>query len=277
MRKINELVHKFSDNAGDAVIDKVLAQLEHAIELKDQGKDDEADKVVNDLKAWLDDSIQQLENCTKEDEIEIERAMLPKYGEIIAEGDRIRLGVVREDEKEKYLAVSYEYSFMKSAFKDKKFLENLWDEFLSETAFVCSIYEKESGRYVGYCSVKSLRKDDWELAIELIPSECHKGYGSEALTLLMRTLHELTGKRFFCARVELDNHPSQGLMKKIGGHPDGVSEFLLHGEDIDKFREEYKDQITDEIRAVAEDFCMDAEDMLGYVLRYRFDMMDRQS
>ena len=30
--------------------------------------------------------------------------------------------------------------------------------------------------------------------------------------------------------------------------------------------------ITDEIREVAEEFCMEAEDLLGYVLEYRFDM-----
>ena len=29
--------------------------------------------------------------------------------------------------------------------------------------------------------------------------------------------------------------------------------------------------ITDEIRNVAEEFCMEAEDILGYVLEYRFD------
>ena len=61
-------------------------------------------------------------------------------------------------------------------------------------------------------------------------------------------------------------------MKKLGATPNGISEFLLHGEEIEKFKEEYKDMITDEIRAVAAEFCMDAEDILGYVLEYRFDV-----
>ena len=42
---------------------------------------------------------------------------------------------------------------------------------LSDNSFVCSIYDKKSRDYVGYCSVKSLVKDDWELAIELLPDE----------------------------------------------------------------------------------------------------------
>ena len=57
--------------------------------------------------------------------------------------------VAFEEEREKYLAVSYEYSFMKSAYKDERFVETTWKEFLSYTSFVCSIYEKENGEYVG--------------------------------------------------------------------------------------------------------------------------------
>ena len=111
-----------------------------------------------------------------------------------------------------------------------------------------------------------------ELAIELKSEECHKGYGTEALSLLMNALYKLTGRRYFRARVEIDNHASQGLMKKLGAAPNGISEFLLHGEDIEKFQEENKENITDEIRDVAAEFCMDAEDILGYVLEYRFDV-----
>lgn len=33
----------------------------------------------------------------------------------------------------------------------------------------------------------------------------------------------------------------------------------------------------DEIREVAAEFCMDAEDILGYVLEYRFDVEKEQA
>lgn len=162
-----------------------------------------------------------------------------------------------------------------TAYKEKSFRKDMWKEFISDNAFVCSIYDKTSGDYVGYCSIKNLSKDDWELAIELKSDECHKGYGTEALTIFMESVHKLTDRRFFRVRVEIDNHTSQGLMKKLGATPNGISEFLLHGEAIEKFQEEHKDMITDEIRKVATDFCMDAEDILGYVLEYRFDMVKK--
>ena len=52
----------------------------------------------------------------------------------------------------------------------------------------------------------------------------------------------------------------------------GVSEFCLHGEDITLFQNENRHLIDEKIREVAYEFSMDAEDILGYVLVYRFDM-----
>ncbi|MBQ3163815.1 MAG: GNAT family N-acetyltransferase [Lachnospiraceae bacterium] len=273
MGKITELKHKLQKKAGQVIVEEAIKRLEAAIELKDQGKEAEGDKVVNDMKAWLDGLIEEFEKKQgPEEQPIIGRSSLPQFGEVIAEGDKVILGVIKVEEKEKYLSVNSEYSCMKKAFEDKKFREETWKDFVSDNSFVCSIYDKKSRDYVGYCSVKSLVKDDWELAIELLPDACHKGYGTESLSLLMQALHELTGRRYYRARVEIDNHASQGLMKKLGAIPNGISEFLLHGEEIEKFQEEYKDMITDEIRAVAAEFCMDAEDILGYVLEYRFDV-----
>lgn len=277
MGMISEMKRKIKSKAERALIEEAIKRLESAIELKEQGKDAEGDAVVNDMKDWLNGIIEGIEkNVVQEEPSVIERSSLPQAGEVVAGGDKIILGVIKEEEREKYLAVSYEYSYMKEAYKDERFVETIWKEFLSDASFVCSIYEKESGEYVGYCSIKNLSKSDWELAIELKPEECHKGYGTEALPLLMQAMHELTGRRYFRARVEIDNHASQGLMKKLGATPNGISEFLLHGEEIEKFQEENKENITDEIREVAAEFCMDAEDILGYVLEYRFDAKKEQ-
>lgn len=66
-------------------------------------------------------------------------------------------------------------------------------------------------------------------------------------------------------------------MKKLGATPNGISEFLFHGKETEKFQEENMENITDEIREVAAEFCMDAEDILGYVLEYRFDVEKEQA
>ena len=273
MSMLTDMKKKFKGKAEQALVQEVIKRLETAIDLKEQGKESEGDAVVNEMKDWLEGIIQGIEKTVEpEGQPVIERSSFLQSGDSVAEGDKVRLGVIREDEKEKYLAVSYEYSFMKGAYKEEEFREATWKEFLSDNAFVCSIYDKVSGEYVGYCSIKDFTKDNWELAIELKPDECHKGYGTESLSLLMQAVHRLTGRRYFRARVEIDNHASQGLMKKLGARENGISEFLLHGDEIEKFQEENKDKITDEIRAVAADFCMDAEDILGYVLEYRIDV-----
>lgn len=275
MGRLRDAKYDFDKQNEKAVIENVIERLKFAVELKEQGRVEERDKVVNEVRIWIEDKIQELEKrVNPEMEMPHKCFVFPKEGEIVAVGNKVVLRVINADEKEKYLAVSYEYSFMKGAFKKESFRDSLWEEFISDNAFVCSVYEKVSGEYIGYCSIKNLLKEEWELAIELKSSECHKGYGTEALSLFMKEVNKLTGRRFFRARVELDNHASQKLMKKLGAIPNGISEFMLHGEEINVFQETYKHMITDEIREVAADFCMDAEDMLGYVLEYRFDMMN---
>lgn len=273
MGKILEKQRKFSDESHDAFLEEIKTLLEKAVELKNQGKEKESNEVMQEVKMWLDNKVEQFEEESKADAlVPIERSVFPKFGEPIAEGEKICLGVLKEEEKEQYLAVKYEYSSMKGAYKNVEFREGTWKDFIEDNTFVCSIYEKKSNEYVGYCSIVNLAKKELELAIELKPDKCHKGYGSEALRLFMEEVCKVTGRQYFRVRVEIDNHASQGLMKKLGAYPNGISEFLLHGEEIEKFQAEHKDMITDEIRSVAAEFCMEAEDILGYVLEYRIDM-----
>lgn len=189
MGMLADMIKRFNSKTEQAIVQEVIKRLETAIELKDQGKDAEGDAAVNDMKDWLEGVIQGIEKSIgPEEKPVIERSSLPKSGAVIAEGEQIILGVVKKDEREKYLAVSYEYSCMKGAYKDEKFCDSIWNEFLDDCSFVCSIYDKKSSEYVGYCSIKNLTKEDWELAIELKPEECHKGYGTEALPLLMQAV-----------------------------------------------------------------------------------------
>ena len=41
---------------------------------------------------------------------------------------------------------------------------------------------------------------------------------------------------------------------------------------LEEFKKDNIDMINDRIREVAEEFCMEPEDILGLVLEYRFDM-----
>lgn len=232
------------------IVEEASRRLEHALDLKNQGYDAESNQVIEDMKVWVETllSASEMEGNSKALDT-FDRSILPKAGELVIEGSKASLKVLSATERE---------------------------EFQSEDSFVCSIYDKKTSAYVGYCSIRSLSKRDWEMTIELKPEFCQQGYGTEALSLLMEFLYKVTGRRFFRARVEVDNRASQKMMKKLGAFPNGISEFMLHGEEIERFRMEHKDKITEDIRTVAEEFGMEAEDILGYILEYRFDMeMDR--
>lgn len=266
---------RYNQEWREAFYNDVLAQLQEAIQLKENGKDAEGDAVVNNLKAELDRKIKEGEKRLKATEPSsrvMDRSVLPGYGEEFCENDKVLLRVICTEEREDYLAVSFEYSCMKSFFKDDSFKDELWNDFMNPKAFVCTIIDKQTGSYVGYCSIKNLQQEDWELSIELDSQWCHKGYGSTALSIFMKKLALLTKNRFFRARVDIDNVASQSLMKKLGAYPNGVSEFMLHGKNLEEFKKDNIDMINDRIREVAEEFCMEAEDILGLVLEYRFDM-----
>lgn len=60
-------------------------------------------------------------------------------------------------------------------------------------------------------------------------------------------------------------------IKKLGAYPDGISEFLLHGESLEQFRKENVKYIDKHICDLADEFCVEPEELLGCVLEYRID------
>ena len=64
----------------------------------------------------------------------------------------------------------------------------------------------------------------------------------------MKKLALLTKNRFFRARVDIDNVASQSLMKKLGAYPNGVSEFMLHGKNLEEFKKDNIDMINDQYK-----------------------------
>ena len=86
--------------------------------------------------------------------------MIPASGKVFAENEKVRLCVVKESEKQDYIALSYTYSCMKSAFKDEEFVEDLWNGFIYGKSFTCTVYDQKSGDYVGYCAIKDIERKD---------------------------------------------------------------------------------------------------------------------
>lgn len=81
----------------------------------------------------------------------------------------------------------------------------------------------------------------------------------------------ITGETIFRTRVEVDNYASQSLHRKLGAVPNGLSEFLLHGEDLIRYQNENQYLIDDNIRKLAVDFGVDPIEILGHVLEYKIE------
>lgn len=267
IRKIRDSIRK---KATKGILEHFLQVIESAIKQEDEKLSKE---VILDLITELEDSI-KAENPINTTTVNRIVNCLPKSGEIFAEDSRIRLSVISDAEKEHYINVSYECSVVKGAFENTDYVKYLWEEFLDKNAFVCSIYDRETDEYIGYCSVKDLRQKYMELAIEEKELYRNQGYGTRAIRLFTTKLTELLGERFYRVRIDMDNYASQKLFKKVGAYPNGISEFLLKGKELERFRKENIGLIDEKMRQVAEEFCMDAEDMLGYVLEYLIDMQN---
>lgn len=252
--------------------DSILEQLEKAISLKEDGLILESDAVVNMLSLEVKKIMAQFdEPKEKTENLNFDKSILPKNGKFLAENGRVVLRAVSDEDYENYMEVSYECSIMRGAFKDDAFKKDLWESFLSDTAVNFSIFDIVTGEYVGYCGIKNINVENWELVIELLKKYRHREYGYHALVVMLNALTELTGKTTYRSRVDSDNYASQNLMKKIGAIPNGISEIFIHGEDLRKFQEENKDLIDDKLRKLAREFHVAPIDLIGHVLEFRID------
>jgi RimJ/RimL family protein N-acetyltransferase len=265
--------YNFSEQRNRAELEAVLEQLTKAQEHLQRGEEEASEAIRLKLIADLESKIEQAENSVKKAKkrLDFDRSVLPDKGCVLGEDDVVILYAVSEKDHENYMAVSFECSPMKGAFKDDEFKKDLWNGFLGDNAANYSVFDKASGEYIGYCGIKNLSADRWEIAIELLKKFQGKGYGYHALVIMLDAFVNLTGEKVYRSRVDPDNYASQGLMKKIGAQPDGLSEMFIHGEELERYQEENKNLITDRLIEVAEDFCCDPIDLIGHVLEYRIE------
>lgn len=282
MAEDNKLVqerYKFAARREKKVLEDILAKLQQAVEYSDAGNEDEAEAIRQGLVDSLDNQIKKYEQkeCVTKNHAYFDRSVLPEKGYNLGENDMVILRAASNLDYEGYMAVSYECSVMKSAYKEDKFKKDLWESFIEDNTANFSILDKKSGQYIGYCGIKDLSSDRWEIAIELLEKFRRKGYGYNALIVMLDSLSNLTGEVVYRIRVDVDNYASQGLMKKIGARPNGISEMFIHGEELERFQEENKKLIDDKIKEIAEEFCVNPIDLLGRVLEYKLEWKKNNS
>lgn len=255
-----------------AMYEDMLEQLEKAIALKEEGLTVESDAVMDMLSDKLSDIVSKYDDSVENKcDMNFNKSILPQKGSILAEDEKVVLKAVSDEDYSDYMKVSYECSVMKRAFKEEAFKKDLWESFLEDTAANYSIFDKVTGEYVGYCGIKNLKVENWELVMELLEKYQCQGYGYHALVVMLNALTALTGRTIYRSRIDSDNYASQNLMKKLGAKPNGISEMFIHGEELQKFQEENSNLIDDKLRALADEFNVAPIDLIGHVLEFRID------
>lgn len=151
------------------------------------------------------------------------------------------------------------------------FLEAIPNEVTDNKCFIAAIKHSPDNQFIGYVSIKDTAAEIWEIAIELSPACCGKGYGPIAINIFLDAIHKLTGKSEFRAFVEPDNYRSQRCMKKAGGKLYGLFNTIF-GDPIaaEKFENENTDLITPQIVELADELHLEPKKILSKVLDYRF-------
>lgn len=194
------------------------------------------------------------------------KARFWEKGRILADGGCI-LRAVEPRDREEFLRVRESYAVIDIASDDGAMRRLLWSEHNSPRALMCSI--DRNGDYVGYCGIRDISQQLWELVIELLPEQTHRGIGCAALTALLRAIEERLGETKFRVRIEPTNTVSQSFFEKLGAKPNGVSAFWLTDEEsIARCEEENLAQLDDTLRAVASRFAVPPRKLLTHVLEY---------
>ena len=92
-----------------------------------------------------------------------------------------------------------------------------WDELLSEDHLTCSILQKKTGAFCGFCQLQWVFSDTPELGIDLLPEWQKQGTATEVLPPFLAHAKQLLKNRHFYSKIKKNNIPSQRLAEKIGG------------------------------------------------------------
>ena len=101
-----------------------------------------------------------------------------------------------------------------------------WNDLLSEEHLTCSILEKATGSFCGFCQLQWIENPVPELGIDLLPAYQNQGVAFEVLPAFLLQAKKLLQKDGFYSKIKKNNIPSQKLAEKIGGICIGTKSLL---------------------------------------------------
>ena len=154
--------------------------------------------------------------------------------------------------------------------KEAEYWEKLWEDTRADHEFDVSIIRKSDGIFVGYIGIKNTRNELWEIAIELLDEYTSMGYGTSAMTVFMQKVAEITDKKEFQVKVELDNTICQRMLGHHNAELIGICDYVFNDEkDAADFETENLDLIDDNMVALANKLKIEPRKLLSHVLEYR--------
>lgn len=189
---------------------------------------------------------------------------------ILCETNRIRLRKPTLADKEPHFNLRKQYALLPFVYQRENYIEEDWAEYIGDTSLFYTIENAASAAYIGYCGVKDVRKEIWEIAVEIVPTFQKQGYGYEAVTVYLREVAKLSGCTTFSSRVDADNIGSQKLMEKVGFTPYGLADFIFYDEEQkEQIEQENLPHIQERHIAIAEKFHTKPQKLFTHLLEYR--------
>ena len=195
-----------------------------------------------------------------------------KAGDILCGLHDIYMRPVCETDKADFMELQFERlsRTLREFLDDEENRKILWQRQVASHALTCVIMARD--RYVGYCGIKDMRKDNWEIVIELREQWTRQGIGSTVIENMLDEIGKRLGKNSFYVKIDPGNLASQRLFEKLGAVPDGVEDLWhLDSEIQEEFEEKYQYLIDDTMRSAAEKFGVPVAKLLTRVLVYRID------
>ena len=194
-----------------------------------------------------------------------------KSSPIFAEDATLRLRPFADGDERLYFEIRESYKIFEKNVPDDEMIAVYWSETQRDSAFYCVVQRASDSENLGYIALKDTSKDVWEVAIELLPAYCGRGYGTEAIPLFLNRVRAITGKDQYQFVVEVDNIPCQRCMEKIQAKLTGVVNLVFDDLDrAERFEEDNLDLISNRIEELAQELDIAPRKLLSHVLDYRF-------
>ncbi|MGM9917201.1 GNAT family N-acetyltransferase [Anaerotignum sp.] len=101
-----------------------------------------------------------------------------------------------------------------------------WEDLLEEEHLTCSILQRDTQAFCGFCQFQWIFTDAPELGIDLLPDYQKQGVAAEVLPAFLSQAKKLFPIDHFYSKIKKNNIPSQRLAEKIGGICIGMKSLL---------------------------------------------------